>query len=200
MTQETYTKHKQDLEDGKIAVLDGGRTASSVDELDDIYEAQGGSPFGQSAVVVMAIDSGRMSPEMIESLGPDDSLVVAAHHLTEDQLDALTDKIMQPFQKALDNANTIAADRQAQVDDLTKKLTVSESKLTAAEAKAKAASEVPPVEQAVQAQMATGANAAVTPKTAIDNKTDATTPAGKNASKTDGDAAQTAEAETAKTS
>ena len=194
MTRETFEKYKQDLASGKIAVLDGGRTAASLEELMDIYEAQGGVPFGQTEQVeVMAIDSGRMSPMQIAELGPDNPLIVAAHHLTEAQIDDLAAYITLPLQHNVDQAQTAIANLREQVNDLTEKL-------TAAEAKANAPSTTPPVEQAVQAQMATGANDAVTPKTALDNKTNATVPAGKNASKADGDAAQTAEAETAKAS
>ena len=190
MTEETYEHHKQSLAEGKI-VLVGGRTAATTEQLDVLRRIDspivfGGQPAPKSGDV-LAIDSGRLTPEDIEALGPEHPLIVAAQRLTTPQLDALVDHVTQPLLDEL----------KAKDEELKAKETGTPPPEPAPEADMTLSDD--PREQGVQAQMATGATDNLSPKTVLDNKTDAPAPAGKNASKSAADAAQDQEKTAAKT-
>ena len=173
MYQEIYEHHKQQIAAGQIARV-GGRTAATVDQLDALRRIDGQTVFGSQPPAkpgeVMAIDSGRLSPEDIEAMGPEHPLIVAAQRLTLSQLDALVDHVTQPLLDELEAKDAKPEDTPKPEQDMT----LSDD----------------PRKQAVQARMATGATDNTTPKTVLDNKTNATTPAGKNASKPAADDAQ----------
>lgn len=177
MDKQTYDQHKKTLDEGKIVIL-GGRTAATLDELQVIARAQGVVPFGtanksgtEAQPDVMAIDSGRLAPAQIAEMGESHPLIVAARRLTEPQLDALVDYVSEALRP-------VATPEEP------------DKKEPEAAPAGDAVSSPDPTRQAVQAQIGTGANDALTPKTVLDNKTDADVPAGKNASKTQADGAQ----------
>ena len=203
MTQDDYDQHKETLAAGKI-VISGGRTAASLAELDMIREIEKSGNLGNVIANegnilrvaptpparlgtygevppfpgdgrVMAIHSGRLTPEQIQELGPDDPLIVAAHHLTAEELDALVDSI------AAKQDGEKAGGEGGLPDALDQKETPDESAPADA------------LGLTVKASIVSGAGDNVTPKTALDNKTSRAEPAGKNASKADGDAAQSQE-------
>ncbi len=171
MDQETYEHHKQQIAAGQIARV-GGRTAATVTELDALRRIDGQTVFGSQPPAkpgeVMAIDSGRLTPADIEAMGPEHPLIVAAQRLTLSQLDALVDHVTQPLLDELQSKDdALKAKDDAPKPETEQDMTLSDD----------------PRKQAVQARMATGAADNITPKTVIDNKTNSTTPAGKNASK-----------------
>lgn len=177
MDKQTYDQHKKTLDEGKIVIL-GGRTAATLDELQVIARAQGVVPFGtanksgtETGADVMAIDSGRLTPAQIAEMGESHPLIVASRRLTEPQLDALVDYF----------ADALAPAPADEPDAETPK---------PAPASGEAVPSENATEQAVQGQIATGANDALTPKTVLDNKTSADQPAGKNASKAQADTVQ----------
>lgn len=177
MDKQTYDQHKKTLDEGKIVII-SGRTAATLDELQVIARAQGVVPFGtanksgtEAQADVMAIDAGRPTPAQIAEMGENHPLIVASRRLTEPHLGALVDYFAEvsppvPTPEQLDKKEP----DEAPAGD--------------------AVSSPDPTRQAVQAQIGTGANDALTPKTVLDNKTDADVPAGKNASKTQADGAQ----------
>jgi len=176
MDKQTYDQHKKTLDEGKIVIL-GGRTAATLDELQVIARAQGVVPFGtEAAPDVMAIDSGRLTPAQIAEMGENHPLIVASRRLTEPQLDALVDY----FEEALGPAPADEPKPEMPKPEMPKPALASGEAVPSENA----------TEQAVQGQIATGANDALTPKTVLDNKTSADQPAGKNASKTQSDTVQ----------
>ncbi len=198
MDQETYEHHKQQLANGKIVRI-GGRIAATPEELDTLRHVDDLPVFGGQSTLsapgeILAINSGRLSPEDIEAMGPEHPVIVAAQKLTLSQLDALVDHVTDPL---LDELK--AKDDQLKAKDDEIKVKEAGASLPAPTLEDEMTLSEDPREQGVQAQMVTGATDNITPKTVLDNKTDAPAPAGKNASKAAADAAQDQEKAAAKT-
>ena len=218
MDQETYEHHKQKIAEGQIARL-GGRTAATMEELDALRRVDDQVVFGGQGAVkpgeIMAIDSGRLTPEDIQGMGPEHPVIVAAQRLTTAQLDGLVDHVTQPLldeivskEDEIKLKDKVLETKDVQLKIKDDALKAKDSELQSSKALAETTPKPTleqdmnlsedPREQGVQAQMATGAIDNISPKTVLDNKTDAATPAGKNASKAAADTAQDQEKATAK--